>query len=85
MVCGCKNVMILLVRLLVIQVTVTAVEGSSCCATIKYKGDLKLDWKGWVLSPGLNSIGDAWSLHDQDYIHNRKKLINPLDSPVRSL
>ena len=51
--------MILLVRLLVMQVTMTAVEGSLCCATIKYKGDLKLDWKGWVLSLGLNSIGDA--------------------------
>jgi hypothetical protein len=33
----------------------------------------------------LDEAYDAWSLSDQDYIHNGKKLINPLDSPMRSL
>ena len=52
-----------------------------------YKSDvgkrLKLEWEGWLFSASLDDNGDARGLHDQDYIHNRKKLINPLDSPVR--
>lgn len=53
-----------------------------------YKGtvgsQLKIDWEGWILSASLDSMGNALGLHDQDYIHNRKKLIYPLDSPVRT-
>jgi hypothetical protein len=37
------------------------------------------------MSTRLNGIHDAWGLHDQDYIHDGKKLINPLDSLVKSL
>jgi hypothetical protein len=37
------------------------------------------------MSARLNEAQDAWGLHDQYYIHNCKKLINPLDSPVKFL
>jgi hypothetical protein len=40
---------------------------------------------GWLMFARLNEAQDAWGLHDHDYIHNGKKLINPLDSPMRSL
>jgi hypothetical protein len=33
----------------------------------------------------VNRDGNIEGLHDQDYIHNGKKLINPLDSPVHTL
>ena len=33
----------------------------------------------------MNVIGEATSLYDQDYIHNGKKLLNPLYSIVRTL
>ncbi len=46
---------------------------------------LKIKWPGWLMSIGLNEAQDAWGFHDQDYIHNGKKLINPLDNLVRSL
>ena len=45
---------------------------------------LKVDWPGWVFSAELDSNGNAMGLHDQDFIHNGKKLINPIDSPVRT-
>lgn len=38
-----------------------------------------------VVEASLNSEGDAFGLHDQDYVHNGKKLINPLLSSVRCL
>ena len=46
---------------------------------------LNVNWEGWLLSAGIDSNGDAYGLHDQDYIHNGKKLINPLDSRVWDL
>lgn len=46
---------------------------------------LDVGWDGWLLSASMNSEGDAFGLHDQDYIHNGKKLINPLLSSVRCL
>ena len=46
---------------------------------------LKVDWPGWVFSAKLDSNGNGMGLHDQDFIHNGKKLINPIDSPVRTL
>jgi hypothetical protein len=42
-------------------------------------------WEGWLMSAGLDNEGRIHGLHDQDFIHNGKKLINPLDSPVRIL
>jgi len=42
-------------------------------------------WEGWSFSTPVSSDGDPTGLHDQDFIHNGKKLINPLDSPVRVL
>ena len=45
----------------------------------------KVDWPGWVMSASFTIVGHVKNLHDQDYIHNGKKLINPLDSPVRLL
>ena len=40
---------------------------------------------GWKLSVLLNANGESVGLHDQDFIHNGKKLINPLDSPAKTL
>jgi len=37
-----------------------------------------------MFSATLDSSGNATGLHDQDFIHNGKKLINPMDSPVRT-
>lgn len=54
-----------------------------------YKGlvgrRLTVDWEGWIFSSAVNAEGEAIGLHDQDYIHNGKKLLNPLDSNVRTL
>jgi hypothetical protein len=33
----------------------------------------------------IDNQGNVKELHDQDYIHNGKKLINPLDSLVKTL
>jgi len=46
---------------------------------------LRVEWDGWLLTASLNEHGDASGLHDQDWIHNGKKLINPLDSSVKTL
>ena len=54
-----------------------------------YKSDsgswLKVDWEGWMFIASLDEKGDARRLHNQDYIHNGKKLINPLLSAARTL
>jgi hypothetical protein len=34
---------------------------------------------------GLNEAQDGWGFHDQNCIHNGKKLINPLDNQMKSL
>ena len=34
---------------------------------------LNVNWEGWLLSVGIDSDGDAYGLHDQNYIHNGKK------------
>jgi hypothetical protein len=44
-----------------------------------------ISWPGWVMSGTVIASGQVQGLHDQDFIHNGKKLINPLDSPVRVL
>src|SRR5450759_4435948 len=47
-----------------------------------------LEWGGWVLSHSVHTMDGftyAYGLHDQDYIHNDKKLVNPLDSVTRTL
>ena len=43
---------------------------------------LIVDWEGWIFTSVVNADGKATSLHDQDYIHNGKKLLNPIDSNV---
>lgn len=43
---------------------------------------LQVDWPEWVFTTTLNSGGNAFGLHDQDFIHNGKKLINPMDPPL---
>jgi hypothetical protein len=45
----------------------------------------ELPWEGFVLSASVVHSGSVSGLHDQDFIHNGKKLINPLDSLVRVL
>lgn len=51
-----------------------------------------LEWEGWQLTHSLTTVGaepgalvHAYGLHDQDFIHNGKKLVNPLDSTSRIL
>ena len=44
-----------------------------------------IPWAGWNLTATKNELGQVVGLGDQDFIHNGKKLINPLDSPVRVL
>ena len=46
---------------------------------------LTVEWEGWVFTSAVNVDGEATSLHDQDYIHNGKKLLNALDNNVRTL
>jgi hypothetical protein len=46
---------------------------------------LDIGWEGWMISASLDENGDAKGLHDQDYLHNGKKLINPLLSAARIL
>ncbi|KAL3683565.1 hypothetical protein R1sor_001587 [Riccia sorocarpa] len=38
-----------------------------------------IPWEGWIFSGKLLDAGDVYGLGDQDPIHNRKKLVNPLD------
>jgi hypothetical protein len=44
-----------------------------------------ISWPGWVMSGTVIASGQVQGLHDQDFIHNGKKLINPLDSPIQVL
>ena len=44
---------------------------------------LKVDWPGWVFTSKLDLDGNSSGLGDEDFIHNGKKLINSIDSPVR--
>ena len=46
---------------------------------------LSVGWEGWFLTASLNAEGNAFGLHNQDYIHNGKKLTNPLLSSLRCL
>lgn len=46
---------------------------------------LRVEWPHWMFIVALDGKGDAMGFHDQDYIHNGKKLINPLFSIARTL
>lgn len=46
---------------------------------------LTVNSDGWNLTSSLDEFGNARNLHDHDYIHNGKKLINPLLSAVHVL
>lgn len=46
---------------------------------------LSIPWKGWPFTACVASNGSITGFHDQDYIHNEKKLINPLDSALQRL
>ncbi len=46
---------------------------------------LKIKWPRWLMFDILDETHDAWGFHDQDNIHNGKKLINLLDSPMKFL
>jgi hypothetical protein len=45
----------------------------------------RIEWEGWQLSAKLHEGNRVTGLHDQDFIHNGKKLVNPLDSPVKTM
>jgi hypothetical protein len=53
--------------------------------TSKVVSRYEVPWEGFILSASLVDISSVSGLQDQDFIHNGKKLINPLDSPVRVL
>jgi hypothetical protein len=53
--------------------------------TSKVGSRYELPWEGFVLSASVVDSGSVSGLHDQDFIHNGKKLNNPLDSPVHVL
>lgn len=44
-----------------------------------------IPWEGWIFSAAKRKDGSIQGLHDQDYIHNGKKLINPLDNAAKRL
>ena len=44
-----------------------------------------MEWEDWVFTSTMNEAREATSLHDQDYIHNGKKLLNLPDSNVHTL
>jgi hypothetical protein len=44
-----------------------------------------VDWEGWMMFAKFCNKGQVLNSHDEDFIYNGKKLINPLDSPVRVL
>jgi hypothetical protein len=46
---------------------------------------LSINWEGWLLTDSVDEDGYYRDLHDQDWLHNGKKLINPLDSLVKTL
>jgi hypothetical protein len=46
---------------------------------------LKVEWPGWFFPASLDAFSNAKNLHDQDFIHNGKKLIKKIDSPVKIL
>jgi len=45
---------------------------------------LKINWLGWIFTSKVDFEGNVMGLYDQDFIHNGKKLINPIDSPIRT-
>ena len=44
----------------------------------------RIEWKGWKLSAKLHEGSRVTRLHDQDFIYKGKKLMNPLNSPVKT-
>jgi hypothetical protein len=50
--------------------------------TIQVGSMYDIPWEGFVFSAVKIRHALVTSLHDQDFIHNGNKLINPLDSPV---
>lgn len=44
-----------------------------------------IPWEGFALSASIDSSGVVHGLHDQDFVHNGKKLVNPLNSSMKFL
>jgi hypothetical protein len=44
---------------------------------------LRVPWAGWIFFAALLDNQGIWGLHDQDFVYNGRKLINPLDSAAR--
>ena len=44
-----------------------------------------IPWEGWLFSAKVFATSNVYGLHDQDFVHNGNKLVNPLDSPTRHL
>lgn len=56
------------------------------CSRILQDNDFFFKWFG-IRNDNASyyHIKATWDLHDQDYIHNGKKLVDPLDSPMWTL
>jgi hypothetical protein len=55
---------------------------------VAYRGfgsRFKINWDGWVFSAFCDEVGGVRGLHDQDFIHNGKKMINPIHLGVQTL
>ncbi|CAM6094641.1 unnamed protein product [Calypogeia fissa] len=56
-----------------------------CCRATTPAREFRIDWEGFALGALIGQDGDVSGLHDQDWIHNVKKLISPLDSSCQTL
>lgn len=45
----------------------------------------KIGWDGWLFTKSILPNNDVYGLHDQDFIHNGMKLVNPLDNATQHL
>ena len=57
------------------------VEDYSSLTGVRYS----IHWKSWPFIASMEDDGSIIGLHDQDYIHNGKKMINPLDNASKRL
>ena len=69
-----------------------ASDGDSRCWQLMLKDykckegmQFTVDWLRWLLTMRIADGTKVSGLHDQDYIHNGKKLVNLLDSVARTL
>ena len=50
----------------------------------KGESRFEIPWEGWLLSARMSVNGVVHGLHNHGFIHNGKKMINPLGSPLKT-